>query len=137
MEFPPFIGLAWDESPPSAYRGGAVAVGNFDGVHRGHASLVEVLRRHARAARGPAVVLSFDPHPLQLLAPEKFQPLLTTPAARAESLREAGVDAVVLLRTSPELLHLSPDEFFDRILRRGLAASAVVEGFNFRFGRDR
>src|SRR5262245_11858116 len=124
MEFPPFIRLAWDEAPPPAFRGGAVAVGNFDGVHRGHASLIKVLRQHTRGNWDPAVVVSFDPHPLQLLAPEKFQPLLTTPAVRAELLQQAGASTVVLFRTSPELLHLTPDEFFDRILRRGFEARA-------------
>jgi riboflavin kinase/FMN adenylyltransferase len=129
--------LSWDEAPPERCRGGAVAVGNFDGVHRGHASLVRVLRDHAAAAGGPVVVVSFDPHPLALLDPAKFQPTLNTPDDRVRYLKQVGADEVVLLRTSPELLALTPDAFFDRILRGGLAAKAVVEGFNFRFGRDR
>jgi riboflavin kinase/FMN adenylyltransferase len=125
--------LNWDEAPPSECRGGAVAVGNFDGVHLGHAALVRQLRERGR----PAIVVSFDPHPLLLLAPERFQPLLTTPEDRAERLHEYGADHVILLHTTPELLKLSAEDFFVRILRHGFQPRAIVEGFNFRFGRDR
>lgn len=129
--------LNWDETPPARCRGGAVAIGNFDGVHCGHASLVRRLRDLAAMVGGPAAVVSFDPHPLALLAPEKFQPTLNTAADRVRFLRQVGADEVVLLRTSPELLQLSPHAFFERILGDGFGAKAVAEGFNFRFGRDR
>src|SRR5262249_20603154 len=92
--------LNWDEMPAAQCRGGAVAIGNFDGVHLGHAALVRTLRERAQ----PAVVVSFDPHPLLLLAPERFQPLLTTAEDRARYLVDCGADHVVLLRTTPELL---------------------------------
>src|SRR5262245_35914779 len=84
------IWLDHNRPPAPDFRGGALAVGNFDGVHLGHAHLVRVLCEQGR----PAVVLSFDPHPLCLLAPERFQPLLTTPADRAEYLNDCGADAV-------------------------------------------
>src|ERR1700675_2792574 len=98
--------LDWDAIPPSVCRGGTVTIGNFDGVHRGHAALVIEARRLAELAQRPAVSLTFDPHPLQLLRPERFLPLLTTPADRAAFLLAAGADEVVVLRTTPELLHL-------------------------------
>src|SRR4051812_20883050 len=85
-------------------RGGALTIGNFDGVHRGHQALLAELRRQAAAVRGPAVALTFDPHPLRLLRPEQFQPTLTTVADRAELLQRYGADQVVILRTTPELL---------------------------------
>src|SRR6266851_2941850 len=100
----PILRLNWDEAPPERCRGGAVAVGNFDGVHLGHASLVRALRDQASAVGGPAVVLSFDPHPLQLLAPEKFQPTLNSARDRVRFLKDIGATEVVLLRTVPELL---------------------------------
>jgi riboflavin kinase/FMN adenylyltransferase len=74
---------------------------------------------------------------MQLLAPDRFQPLLTTPEHRAELLHQAGADQVVILHTTPELLALEANEFFRRILCEGLRAKGVVEGFNFRFGHDR
>jgi riboflavin kinase/FMN adenylyltransferase len=118
-------------------RGGAVTVGNFDGVHRGHQALLAELRRQAAAVRGPAVAVTFDPHPLRLLRPEQFQPTLTTVADRAELLQRYGADQVVILRTTPELLHLSAREFFDQVIRGRLDARAVVPGFNFGFGHNR
>ena len=77
------------ETPPADYRGGAISIGNFDGVHRGHAALIAELRSRARAVGGPAVVVTFDPHPIALLAPERLRPLLTTPADRSELLQAA------------------------------------------------
>lgn len=129
--------LEWPETPPSNCRGGAVSIGNFDGVHRGHAALVAELRRQARAAAGPAVALTFDPHPLQLLRPEQFQPPLSLLSDRIDWLHAVGADHVLVLRTRSDLLGLGAAEFFERIVRAGLAARAVVEGYNFGFGRDR
>ena len=68
--------LPWHEAPPAGCRGGALSVGNFDGVHRGHVALLEELRRQAGAVHGPAVALTFDPHPLQLLRPDSYPPPL-------------------------------------------------------------
>jgi riboflavin kinase/FMN adenylyltransferase len=129
--------FSWDQDPPALCRGGAVAVGNFDGVHRGHAALLAELRRAADGVEGPAVAVTFDPHPLQLLRPEHFLPLLTTPADRAELLAASGADHVLLLRTTSELLRLTAEEFFTEVLLGRLAARAVVEGPNFGFGRNR
>jgi riboflavin kinase/FMN adenylyltransferase len=83
------------------------------------------------------VAVTFDPHPIALLAPERLRPLLTTPPDRAELLQQAGADHVLILRTTPNLLQLEARDFLDRVLGELLAARAVVEGFNFRFGRGR
>ncbi len=125
-----------DALPPEC-QGGAIAVGNFDGVHVGHQALLEETVRQARSLAGPAVAVTFDPHPTQILRPESFQPLLTTPIYRAELLHDAGADHVFILATSPTLLQLPAAEFFERILSRGLQARAIVEGFNFGFGKNR
>jgi riboflavin kinase/FMN adenylyltransferase len=129
--------LDWNQTPPAALRGGALAIGNFDGVHRGHAALLEELRRQADEASGPAVAMTFDPHPLQLLRPEQFQPVMTTPADRAELLHSAGADHVVLLHTTPALLRLTAQEFFREVIQNRLGARTAVEGPNFGFGRNR
>ena len=127
----------WREAPPAECRGGAVAIGNFDGVHRGHAALLAALRAQARAHAGPAVALTFAPHPRELLRPGRPVPQLTTPADRARLLHELGTDHVLVLRATPELLALPAEDFFARVVREGLAARALVEGPNFGFGRDR
>jgi riboflavin kinase/FMN adenylyltransferase len=129
--------FSWQEMPPADFRGGAVAIGNFDGVHRGHAALLAELRDRARAAGGPAVAVTFDPHPLQLLRPERFMPVLTTMPDRAALLQSLGADHVLILKTAPDLLRLSAVDFFAEVVRRRLAARALVEGQNFAFGRDR
>jgi riboflavin kinase/FMN adenylyltransferase len=129
--------LAWDEVPPPDCRDGVLTLGNFDGVHRGHAALLAETRRLAAALHGPAVAVTFDPHPLQLLHPERFQPLLTNLEDRARLLGQIGADCVVVLRTTPQLLQLSAREFFDRVVRSAFGARALVEGDNFHFGRGR
>ena len=121
----------------SAAVGGAVAIGNFDGVHRGHAQLVGRLLDRAARVGGPAVVFTFDPHPVQLLRPEAAPPPLTWAERKAELLAELGVDAMVAYPTDEQLLALTPQEFFDRVICERLQARAMVEGPNFRFGRGR
>jgi riboflavin kinase/FMN adenylyltransferase len=117
--------------------GGALTIGNFDGVHRGHQELLAQLRRQAQALAAPAVAMTFDPHPLQLLRPAQFQPVLTAIADRAALLAAYGADCVVILRTTAELLQLSARDFFSQVIRRQAGARAVTEGFNFGFGRGR
>ncbi len=118
-------------------RRGAVTIGNFDGVHRGHARIIEKLRSVALKVGGPAVVFTFDPHPVRLLRPELAPPPLTWTDRKAELLSDLGVDAMVAYPTDLALLQLSPGEFFQQIVQDQLHAKAMVEGPNFYFGRDR
>lgn len=129
------LSLDWNGYPPAEYTGGAVTVGNFDGVHLGHLALVEAARRRAR----PVVAVTFDPPPYQVLHPQSVpsRPPLTTIPQRAALLQKGGVDHVIILRTTPALLALSPEAFFEDVLVRQLGAKAVVEGYDFRFGRGR
>ena len=122
---------------PDDLRRGAVTIGNFDGVHRGHARIVERLLAKAAAVQGPAVVFTFDPHPVRLLRPAAAPPPLTWTDRKAQLLDELGVTAVIAYPTDEDLLQLSPPEFFDRIVRERLAAQAMVEGPNFFFGHNR
>ena len=131
------VHLDWSEHPPEPLVGGVVTVGNFDGVHRGHQALVAAARALAERVRGPAVVVTFDPPPHQVLHPGSERPPLTTIPQRAELLRALGADHVVVLRTSRELLALSPEAFFEDVLGRQLGAQGIVEGYDFRFGRAR
>jgi len=133
------VPLDWSAYPPPEFTGGAVTVGNFDGVHRGHQALVAAARKQADAVKGPAVAVTFDPPPHQVLHPDSGppRPPLTTLTDRAELLHEAGADHVVILRTSPALLALSPEAFFEDVLVRQLGAKALAEGHDFRFGRGR
>lgn len=118
-------------------RGGAVAIGNFDGVHLGHARIVERLIAQARRAGGPAVAFTFDPHPVRILRPALAPPPLTWTDRKAQLLAKLGVDLIVAYPTDEKLLQLTDRQFFDSIVRGQLAARAMVEGPNFYFGRDR
>ncbi len=114
-----------------------MAIGNFDGVHRGHARIVARLLEKAQDVGGPALVFTFDPHPVRILRPAEAPPPLTWTDRKAELLAALGVDAVIAYPTDEALLQLSPDEFFQRIVRAALDAKAMVEGPNFYFGRGR
>jgi riboflavin kinase / FMN adenylyltransferase len=122
---------------PEQARGGAVAIGNFDGVHRGHVAIVERLLERAKAVRGPAIVFTFDPHPVRLLRPEQSPPPLTWTERKAELLKANGVDWIVAYPTDQALLHLSAQDFFEQIVRGTLDSRAMVEGANFYFGHNR
>jgi riboflavin kinase/FMN adenylyltransferase len=122
---------------PSGAQGGALTIGNFDGVHLGHALIVEQLQRHAAEFGGPAVIFTFDPHPVRILRPDQAPPPLTWTDRKADLFEELGVDVMVVYPTDETLLSLSPQDFFDRIVRDRLAARALVEGPNFYFGHGR
>jgi riboflavin kinase/FMN adenylyltransferase len=122
---------------PGILRGGAVAIGNFDGVHRGHARIIERLRAIAVKSGGPAVVFTFDPHPVRLLRPDDAPPPLTWTDRKADLLAELGVDAIVSYPTDEALLNLTAEEFFRNIVCERLGAVAMAEGPNFRFGHAR
>jgi riboflavin kinase/FMN adenylyltransferase len=122
---------------PDELRHGAVAIGNFDGVHLGHARIVERMLGRARALGGPGLVFTFDPHPIQILRPERAPPPLTETERKAELLAALGVDAVIAYPTDSRLLGMTASEFFKEIICSRLGARAIVEGANFFFGRDR
>ena len=133
----PALRLDWMTHPPADFTGGAVTVGNFDGVHRGHQALVAAAKVWAAGVGGPAVAVTFDPPAATLLNPAFNRPPLTTVEERVRLLADAGVDRVAVLQTNAGLLSLSPEAFFEDVLRGLFAAKAVVEGYNFRFGRGR
>lgn len=113
-----------------------LAIGVFDGVHLGHQELIRRLRAFAHARGGVAVACSFDPLPIQVLAPGAPPSALTDARERADLLGAAGADAVVLFRSEPALFSLGAQEFVDRLSQAGDVRRIVV-GEDFRFGRDR
>jgi riboflavin kinase/FMN adenylyltransferase len=125
------------EDLPQAERGGAVAIGNFDGVHLGHRRIVGQLLARARELHGAAIVFTFDPHPVRLLRPQECPPPLTWTERKAELLASVGVDRVIAYPTDERLLRLSARAFFQEIILDVLAAKALVEGPNFYFGHNR
>lgn len=134
------IRLAQLQSDPALatrVHGGVVSIGNFDGVHRGHADLLRSVRSLADELGGPAIAVVLDPHPSVILRPERAPPRLTWIERRAERMAPLGVDILILCETTPEFLRLTAREFFASLIVEQLQAKALVEGPNFFFGRDR
>ena len=115
----------------------SVAVGNFDGVHRGHQSLVAAAVARSRATGGAAVVLTFDPHPARVLRPQEAPAALTTLAQKEELVAALGIDRLVVVEFDTRLAALSPEAFAREVLQQALGARHVVVGESFRFGRGR
>jgi riboflavin kinase/FMN adenylyltransferase len=114
-----------------------VAVGNFDGVHRGHQALVAAAVAAAHARGGTSVVLTFDPHPARVLAPEAAPSALMTLDQKAAALFALGIGALAVLPFTREVAAATPEEFASGVLRDAVGAESVVVGTNFRFGRAR
>jgi riboflavin kinase/FMN adenylyltransferase len=120
----------------------AVTIGNFDGVHRGHQAMLALLRSEAQHRGVPAAVLTFEPHPRDYFAklagkPEGAPARIATLRDKLSELERCGVDQVVILRFDQALASLSPEDFIQRVLVKGLNARYVLVGDDFRFGARR
>ncbi|MEL7237708.1 MAG: riboflavin biosynthesis protein RibF [Planctomycetota bacterium] len=111
--------------------GGALSIGNFDGVHAGHRAIIDAMRRE----RDVASVVTFEPHPATVLRPGQAPPRLTLPEMKREKLEAAGVTHLVELSPSPEVTGLTAEQFWHR-LRDDARPAAIFEGANFRFGKQ-
>lgn len=122
---------------PAAARGAAVAIGNFDGVHLGHRAVVEAARGLAVTVAGRLGVVTFEPHPRELLTPASAPLRLTPFRAKAELLAGLGVELLVVLPFDRALARLSPEAFVAEVLVERIGARAVATGSDFRFGHGR
>jgi riboflavin kinase/FMN adenylyltransferase len=111
-----------------------VSVGNFDGVHLAHQKVVAEIVRRARQIHSTSMVVTFDPHPMRVLRPDVAPRLLTPTPIKLRLLEETGVDALLLLPFTRDLSLMTPLEFVEQVIVRGLHAREVHEGFNFHFG---
>ena len=132
-----FHRLAGLDSVPDSLKGCVVAIGNFDGFHRGHQHVFARLKAKAADRGAPAVVLSFEPHPRDVFAPEPFMFRLTTGDAKARLAEALDLDGIVVMTFSREFSQLEAETFVDRFLVEALAVSEVVVGADFHFGRAR
>lgn len=126
--------LAWLGGHPRGLGRSVVTIGSYDGVHRGHQLIIRHAVDRARALGVPSVVVTFDPHPSEVVRPGSHPPLLAPHHRRAELMAELGVDALLIVPFTTEFSKLSPADFVVKVLVDKLHARAVVEGPNFRFG---
>jgi len=126
-----------EDQRPSRWSQPVLALGNFDGLHRGHRKILDRLRRVAAERAATAVVMTFDPHPPRVVRPDKAPPLLMTKAQKLEAIADAGVQGTAIVRFTPELSRWDPETFVRTVLVDWLHVSEVWVGANFLFGHDR
>ena len=126
-----------DDPRPSRWSQPVLALGNFDGVHRGHRKILDRLKRVAGERGATSVVMTFDPHPPRIVRPDKAPPLLMTKEQKLEALGAAGVHGAAIVRFTPELSHWDPETFVRVVLVDWLRVGEVWVGANFLFGHDR
>ena len=126
-----------DDARPKGWTQPVLALGNFDGLHRGHLKIVEEVRRRASERRATAVVLTFDPHPPRIVRPDKAPPLLMTIDQKVAAMAAAGMDGIAIVRFTPEIAQWAPDEFVKEVLVGWLQVFEIWVGANFLFGHDR
>lgn len=122
------------EAIPAGWGRCVATIGVFDGLHRGHQTIIARARELAAERKVPTVLITFTPHPSEVVRPGTHPPLLTTNTRKAELAAAAGIDVVVFVPFTIEFSHLTPEEFVHEALVRDLHASAVVVGQNFHFG---
>jgi riboflavin kinase/FMN adenylyltransferase len=125
------------QSLPAEWTGGVVALGNFDGVHKGHQALIARAQAEARTLEVPLVVLTFEPHPRRYFVPDTGPFRLTLCPAKVRLLAECGVQAVLAQRFDPGFAAITAQAFVDNVLLQGMGARHVVCGYDFTFGARR
>src|SRR5688572_31139286 len=126
-----------DDPRPASWTNAVLALGNFDGVHRGHRKILERVRRVASERGTAAIVMTFDPHPPRVVRPDKAPPLLMTTAQRLEAIADAGMQGAAIVRFTAEMSKWDPETFVRTVLVDWLRVSEVWVGANFLFGHER
>src|SRR5579862_803818 len=130
--------IHFPEDPrPRQWARPVLALGNFDGLHRGHRKILDRVSRVAGERGATAVVMTFDPHPPRVVRADKAPPLLMTKAQKLDAFREAGLQGAAIVRFTPELSRWDPEMFVRTVLVDWLRVSEVWVGANFLFGHDR
>ena len=124
------------ENLKRSFRNPVVTLGNFDGVHLGHQQIFKRVMKEASKAHGEGVVITFEPHPLKVLAPEKFLPLLTPFRKKMMLIEKSGIESVLCINFSLAFSEVSPFEFIKNILVEKVKIKKVIIGYNYHFGKE-
>ena len=130
MSVPFRVFRSLDAGPPD-FGPSALTIGNFDGVHRGHREILRRVRQIADERNWKASLLTFDPHPTNIVAPDRAPRLMTSPDERCRLVREEGIQQVLILPFTADLARLTPEEFVEQVLVGKLGARAVRGGREF------
>src|SRR5687767_6498021 len=126
-----------DDQRPARWHQPVLALGSFDGMHRGHLKIIERVRRVAEELGATAIAMTFDPHPSKIVRPDKAPPLLMTNQQKLDALGRAGMHGVAIVRFTSDLAQWDPETFVRSVLVEWLHVSEVWVGANFLFGHDR
>jgi riboflavin kinase/FMN adenylyltransferase len=118
-------------------KGCVLTIGNFDGVHIGHREILTAAKKTAVQKAAELIVMTFEPHPLAVLHPQKKPGILTSLASKKHLLAEAGVDCLLVIKSTRHLLNLSPQDFVEQFIVKDIQPDIVVEGESFNFGSGR
>src|SRR5918996_2173044 len=129
--------IHFPDDPPPWWNQPVLALGNFDGLHRGHMKIIDRVRRRAGERGGAPAAMTFDPHPPRVVRPDKAPPLLMTKEQRVEALSRSGMQGVAVVRFTPELSRWEPETFVRTVLVEWLHVAEVWVGANFLFGHNR
>ncbi len=132
-----FIVVDPKDRVPAHLHGAVIAIGNFDGIHRGHQSVLALARDIAKSENRPALVMTFEPHPRSFFKPETPVFRLTPPSLKAKIVEQLGFDGIIVVPFNRQLATTSAEDFVSQILLDKLKSGHVVTGYNFHFGARR
>ncbi len=125
------------DSLKKSYPNTVLTIGNYDGVHLGHQKILSMVGKKAEEISGTSMVMTFDPHPVKVIAPEKNVKLLTTPEEKARLIAKTGIDVLLFITFTKEFSQIAPDEFISKILVEKLNIKEVIVGANYSFGKSK
>jgi riboflavin kinase/FMN adenylyltransferase len=119
------------------YHNTVLTIGNYDGVHLGHQKILSQVLQKAHEIQGTAMIMTFDPHPVKVLAPERNIKLLTTPEEKMRLIEAMGIDVMLLINFNKEFANMLPDDFIDNVLVKRLRVREIIVGTNYAFGKQK
>lgn len=125
------------ENLKSGYPDTVLTIGNYDGVHLGHQKILSMVIKKAEELRGTSMVMTFDPHPMKVLAPERNIKLLCTFDEKARLIKEAGIDVLLCIKFNKEFSSIPPDDFIKDVLVNKINAREIIVGTNYAFGKNK
>jgi riboflavin kinase/FMN adenylyltransferase len=120
-----------------SYPNTVLTIGNYDGVHLGHQKILSMVGKKAEEIGGTSMVMTFDPHPVKVIAPEKNVKLLTTPEEKARLIAKMGIDVLLFITFTKEFSQIAADEFISELLVKKLNIKEVIVGANYSFGKSK